>query len=256
MESLPLPLLIEVGDRRATALDTGGLERAPRRRGAGGGLRRPRRLAAAAGRDRRAAAALRAGCLGLLALALAAVLVLAARAAVAANARGRSARCGWSARATASSPAASPGASACGPPSARWSARPRAWRWSPCCRRPASRASSWWASGLPAGTGCCRSLVPPAAGGHRLVAARLAARRGLAALELTAVLLVRSLVFDALHLRADGGHGHPRRADGALVGGRRLCRVCRAYCRAVFWLPAGDLRPQGRGARGGAGRAR
>ena len=59
MESLPLPLLIEVATDRER-LNPQSLVLRLRGGGAGRGLRRPRRLAPAAGRDRRAAADLRA----------------------------------------------------------------------------------------------------------------------------------------------------------------------------------------------------
>ena len=163
VESLPLPLLIEVAtDRDRLNPESLALRLEAEAPGAvfddHAAWRQP--LIATAERLRIFAL----GCLGLMALALAAVLGLAAHAAIAANGPAIRDAAPRRRRATASSPAPSPAASCCAPPRGRSSAASPAWRCSRCCRGRASRGSSSSASASSAGTGSCPSPSrrPPA----------------------------------------------------------------------------------------------
>ena len=237
----------------------GGAGGAAAGRGAGRGLRRPCRLAAAAGRHRRAAAALRARrprprsrwrwprC-----------SALAAQAAVAANGAGdRDAAARRRARRLHRRRASPAGWSLARGRRARRRAPRRRWC-SLALLPPGERAGLLprRASASPAGTGLLPLLVPPAAGAARLGGGR--ARPRAAACGAGAerrVLLVRSLVFDALlylTMAVMGILGAPLRA---LVGRWRLRGLPGLLPRGLL-PPAGDLRAPGRGARARCRRAR
>ena len=256
IESLPLPLMIEVATDR-DALDAASLERAagrPRRRARSSTTTPPGGEPLVATAERLRLFAL--GCLGLMALALAPARR---------SRRGRrwrrtgrrsatlrlvGARDGFIARAL------HPAAHAARRGRRGWSARrPAMALLGAAAARRASRGSSSSGSGSPAGSGCCRSLVPLAGRARRLGRGRGGDAARPAALELSDAAPVRSLVFDALLYPLMGVMGILG-APLALWSVDGAYAVCSAYCRRGLLAAAGDLRAPGRGPRRRCRRAR